>query len=533
MDGDALTIDGLPAGDWIRRATFRGSIAYLTDNVPPRELVALMGPDDIAFGNPTELYGVSLKTKGDGLFKIMSGSAWGIQTDSVDKLADHIVRSQKICKEHGIKWKRTSAATVSGMIQKACPLKPLTPRFRGMSHAGLHAGPIVHVSGGAADAIYMDRIGAYLDALRRPLPAGGWFVYRHEGIKLSRVLRRPGLIDCAVFVNHTEDTNQLPPLPAKLKNNRVCYPVGRVRGVWPSHFIKDALDRGEIEILEIYTVARCNRLQPVLQPLFDWIVKLPKDIAKPLYTRAWGKMSSNSYWTGTLARDDGRIPAFGLWWEQEARPFWTTRVPRYYRPDLAAWIVSLNHQEVINAVRQTTPETLIACHVDAIWTKDTRAGEGLAKRYPQRVSANRIRGLDTESIGKWELESRGRVRFYAPGVYTVNGDDGTEKVAACGWPYMRSPTVDSLTAWMETGRENPRYRGWEDSPKDSMDAMSIAPYLPGGMSYDASQTMPPYMGPPPARKGYWTMGGYVQDKWLAELQYRDSGESPPCGEDGL
>jgi hypothetical protein len=512
VENGELRIDGQSVSDgteWVRM--LKRSVIFVDSTVKAPHLTALMShPDDTASGQPGNVNGVTLRTITGSVKIIRGGDVWGIPARNIDELSKGMERIRTLCDDNGITWRPTAAGTSVEIAMNLCKgIGPFTgSRWRLASYAAIHAGPMTHVRGGAPRGIHIDRRSAYLAEMSEPMPNGELYLMDGE-VSVSRHLSKPGLVYCQVNVAHTEDTNQLPPLPVSTKRGRMLYPVGTFRGIWPSNMLREAVESGEIEVVKVFWSIRWTRMRPVLQPFVARMEGLPKELAKPLYTRLWGKMSAQGGWTGRLHETGKAIPSGELFWQCNARPQHSTRLPPYHRPDMAAWIVGLNHANVVRTVRATKPETLIAAHVDAIWTSDV---EGARK-------------LCGSGIGDWKEEATGRIRYYSQGRYYVQSPERT-KIGYSGWPHDNPPTLAEFARWASSHTEGKQYvRGWLTKPETDPNAKSVAPEL---ISMD-NTVINGYL---PSDSEYWASGGRFKSGWQSFLdgedKQRERNASAPC-----
>jgi hypothetical protein len=105
----------------------------------------------------------------------------------------------------------------------------------------------------------------------------------------------------------------------------------------------------------------------------------------------------------------GEVPLGGFWWGFDGIDMLDFRSPPTYRPDLAAYIAAANHTKVHSALRSLTPGSVVATHVDAVWTTDNVGAARLAAQ---------------KGIGSWTIKRRGELRFYSTGCYNHSGKLG-------------------------------------------------------------------------------------------------------------
>lgn len=349
------------------------------------------------------------------------------------------------------------------------PLGLLPSRFREMAHAAVHGGPIACMRGGSKDAVEVDITGAYLNAMCGEIPVIG--SYQHpetdewihnnyralpKHIRWDQIMARGiehGFIDATVHVS--EDLKYgLPPLPLTTDFG-MSFPRGKFRGCWTIPLLKMAVEMGEVKVLTVHHAFYPERTEKVFLPYASYLRTLPKHISKELYVKFWGKFNFNGGFVGVKLENPPEYPAIpkdGLWWHEEKIPQLSRNVTPAYRPDIAAYISSYNHMALYKASRTLKPESIVAVHVDAIWTDDIEGAERLCNQSPK------IKKFDAESgeykyvsdYGGWAIKRRGPLRFWACGVYSHAGKVGYSgldpRVHASNG---KKPTHDEVETWIQ------------------------------------------------------------------------------------
>jgi hypothetical protein len=442
-----LLIDGIPWGPWVR--LIRKAVIYADISVDfTADIVPIMTRNCYAIGKPGKITGVSIATE-TGHTKMFLSDAWGVDRASVETLRAGIERTVTLCADAGIDWRFTAANTAMYLLRGADLGIPIQTRYRTTAVAAIHAGPIIHVTGGYRNGIHIDRRAAYCAAMAsREFPGGAitpQFYPKREH------LQRPGISVATVDMPRMT----IPPLPVATKSGRTIYPYGRFRGVWTHDALRYAMEVGARVTLE-HTLLWSRRSRALAAAAIA-ISELPRDLAKPLYTRIWGKLATLGGWRGSLD-GPGEFFANGLWWHYTG-PDETTRNPPYHRPDLAAYIVGHNHTEVMRAAHSLS--SVCALHVDSIWTDDIKG-------------AIRITASNPKAIGAWKREDSGHTRYYASGQYLTHTHDGGAVAGYSGWKGDAAPTADELDKWASTPQ--PRYdapaRLWDNDPRLTIDARS-------------------------------------------------------------
>ena len=356
------------------------------------------------------------------------------------------------------------------------PLGSLPHRWREMAHAAVHGGPICCLRGGASMAAEVDIRGAYLSAMCGDIPIianyedpetgetsfNSYFAGR-QGITWDEIMEEEiehGFIDATVHVNENIKYG-MPPLPVSAGEGMI-FPRGQFRGVWTLPLLKMAVDFGEAKVLKIHNSFFTKRAEPIFLPYASYLKTLPKDISKELYVKFWGKFNFRGGWVGEksvepLERDC--VPKNKLWWYEE-RIKQLDRARPTYRPDIAAYISSYNHINLYKAMRTLDPKSIIAVHVDAIWTDDIEGAERLCDNSPKVIEIN-IKTSKPESVsdyGGWVIKKRGPLRFWGCGIYDHNGKIGFSgfdpKVHSNG----RTPTRKHIENWLKGNKDNAKTR---------------------------------------------------------------------------
>lgn len=476
-----LEVNGSIVGPWIRKRALRGYTVYCSESVTSSQLAALIeDDDDYCFGKPSHVYGASIRTASRGRITFLSGDCWGLSGDASD-CAKRLIEVSGFLDDTSFGFAQTAAACGSKIARHVAPygfLIPLPERFRKAAHASLHVGPITHVAGGGY-AAHIDRNGAFLESLFAPMPVNFWFNIPVGSESISESLDREcAIIAAEVTIHESEKTEQMPPLPVKYYGKTV-YPFGRARGVWTSKLLKMAVESGEVSIDKVLGIISTNQSSNYLMPMYRLLKRYPKSVSKPIYTRFWGKLASSSTWTGSRREPQyGDSPGFGLWWRLESKESGDLRNPMY-RPDIASFIVSSNLEEVIKTVRRTASGSLIATHIDSIWTRDIEAAREICES------------------DKWKMVGSGNIRFYGHGTYTERLSSGRSRIAVMG--LNGKPTISQLKQHISGSDTHSQYRVWSGNPTSDESAESIAPSLmfPDSIVVDCSFANPKL----------WTQGG--------------------------
>ena len=378
------------------------------------------------------------------------------------------------------------------------PLGSLPHRWREMAHAAVHGGPICCLRGGSDHAVEVDIKGAYLTAMCGEMPVIGnyedpdtgqmsfnsYFAGR-DGVTWEQIMAdgiEHGFIDATVYVNEDLEYG-MPPLPISVGEGMV-FPRGKFRGIWTLPLLKMAVDFNEAQVLKVHHSFFSRRAEQLFLPYASFLRRLPKPISKELYVKFWGKFNFRGGWVGIKqaeAPDRPCIPANGLWWYEE-RINQTDRARPTYRPDIAAYIASYNHIALYKAMRSIDPKSIIAVHVDAIWTDDLEGARRLCDNSKKvnefNIQENRLETVS--DYGGWVIKREGPLRFWACGVYDHNGKLGYSGFDAKKYSTTGKPTRSEIDNWMKVRdnnkqeRENLCCREWKDGITPGQDENAIS-----------------------------------------------------------
>lgn len=501
-----------------RRPIYKGTLWYSTMGVRPTDWVPFFQDGDVAFGpEPGEIAGVSLRC-GRGTMRVLDARCWGINEADPNRCSEELDVLAMQAMSCDIRVKPSAAATaistyldgfdgVDGRVQMC----QLPPRWRTLAHAAMQAGPVCVLRGSSPFAAHLDVHRAYLKALYDPLPVygvyrgqkiGGW--YTHDDLRWPKIRHMTGFVEATVHVRGSIGLD-LPPLPVHTMLGTI-YPTGIIRGTWSIGQVVDAEERGEIEVREVHEFCYAPILEPIFSDLADLFEHLPQPLGKHLYTRFWGKLGSRGGYVGIHSDKPikGAIPAAGLWWTYAGIETWSGKARPTYRPDLAAMVIAHNQRNVMSTVRRLKPGSVLATHVDAIWTSDTVGAAELS--------------AENSGVGSWRVKNLGPIRLYGYGAYN-HGD----RLVCSGYDRMvhGDLTVEKLEAFvrMEGVNENcdrerrtlMRSRRWTSDPAFDEAAESVP--LDIDMTGMNSRS--------PAYSVYnkeWTVGGW--HRYSADLEKR-------------
>jgi hypothetical protein len=503
---------------------------YAPDGIGAAAWARIMGPQDTSFGpKPGQALGVTFKLPQRGSYKVMSASAWGVSERDPARCLDEMTDRYVQARACDVVPRASAAATAVQVYldrwdgkNGAPSMRQLPCRWRGLAHAAMHGGPIAVLRGGAVDrkgeavdATQIDVHRAYLAALFQEVPVlgrdeagrvGGYFTTDDRRWNSIRTLT--GFVDASVRVyGDRKDPNGLPPLAVHLGAG-ATYARGLLRGTWTIAEVRDAEERGEIEILAVHQYC----FAPVTRPLFaeaaEFFSGLPQPLGKSLYQRFWGKLGSRGGFIGHKSETpvEGEIPLAGLWWRWEGIPLDSHRARSTYRPDLASFVCAHNHRNVMAALRRLSAGSVVAAHVDAVWTTDAKGAERLCPENPRP--------------GDWKIKRVGKLRFYGIGCYR-HGDH----LAASGYDAstLGRLTVERLEAWIRGDKNLHRRsvmetRRWTSDPARDIKARSRPLMLI--MDLERSRVEGPSV-----YDDFWTLNGWRRSPVITGVVSAD----PPTG----
>ncbi len=519
-DTDITRPEQVPRGMALNNQAF-----YFTSSISNSDWLEILSPEDHIFGAaPGTVTGIRIQTTDGnriGHYKLFNPSIWSIsdRDKKVPSLLD-LALLQKYAE-----FSRAGVPSINSSIAStsiACYMRiydgrdvngihyprltQLPPRWRSIAHASLHGGPIACLRGGSPDAVEIDLKAAYLDALSKPMPVvtggvednnnpSGYVTF--PGLQWDEIRYFNGFVEATVRVSDALRIG-LPPLPINTPTG-IKYPVGVFRGAWCIHLLREAEEACEVDVMHTHNYCIARRMDPYFAALSQDFSVMPKKISKQLYTRFWGKFAFKGGYSGVKSETpvDDAIPKNHFWWSDTRITQIDTGAQPTYRPDIAAFVASYNHSAMTKAIRLLKPESLIAVHVDAIWTDDI---EG-AKRV-----VDSIKGSTIVPAGSWKMKRRGKLRFWGCGVYNHDG-----KLGYSGYDryiYGR-PTADRIARWIRSSadrghlRHNRLWNGEDCTVSQS--ATSSAPTLnqknPATVLDGISMNSPS-----------WTTTGWVRDQ---------------------
>jgi len=498
-----------------------GTVWYAAPGIHSYEWASLLREGDVAFGpSPGEVMGCKIRTgaAGRGTIRVLDSRCWGVPDRDPNVCFREIQSIRAQARACDLEPKNSAAATaISAWMDRfdgkddRVSLRQLPPRWRGLAHACMHAGPAAVLRASAPFAVHIDRKKAYLAALREPMPvlglrhegkSGGF--YTHDDRRWSKIRKLEGFVEAQVRISgDPNDPAGLPSLPVHATCGTI-YPKGFVRGTWTIRAVREAEDRGEVEVVSVEQFAYAPATEPIFAELADLFEQLPQPLQKRLYTRFWGKLGSRGGYVATKSAEpiSGAIPASGLWWAWEGIEPWSPKARPTYRPDIAAFVLDANQRAVFRDLRRLAPGSVVATHVDAIWTTDL-------------VGASTLIAEGSGQTGSWRSKRHGPIRFYGIGMY-AHGD----RLACSGYnPVSRGPlTPETLAAFVRStegsqGRNLLLAREWSADPITDASATSRP------LVCDLSHHLP--VDGPDVYSEDWTPGGWYRqaDEMLARQAF--------------
>lgn len=447
IENDLLRIDGRLANP--KNSIYSGMTCYYIGNAG-NVIERLISDNDKAYkSSPKAKPSYTFTTNNGGKLRILSAEVW-TGADSAIAAEKEINTMRSAISEEGLKWAITPGSLAGRICRDNAPTRQLAPRWRQLAHSAIHQGPMVCLMGGAENAVSLDRERAFLQAIYAPVPTGDWCPVPPGA--LDAVYDLPGIIKATVRIPRERYAGMVPPLPVRLHGYTI-YPVGTVKGTWTLDMLRDAITNGYCEIETVHEIMVCQAL-PLHAVAAERIERIKdKQLRKMLYTRYWGRLAATGGYEGfrsMLFPNPRNIMGSDLHWYYFGISPTSHIAPPDYRPDHAAFISSHNHIAMNRALRKYKKDTVIATHVDCIWTNDETVNPGETLREKQR----------------------GKARFYGVGCYKVG-----EAMAAQGF----SGKLDekALETWgSKLNGGNNLYRQWHFGiePSKSEYATSDPPF---------------------------------------------------------
>lgn len=454
--GDGVIGDDRGALRWLDRTPSAPALILVAGNPSMSAIALRYGREgDVVGGGPAaNVTSLCLLQNGQEVCRIRSlQDAWGTQDaaeaqDIAQGAADLLGREAD-----------TGGAAAARLIRESVPKNQLwlPPKLQYIARDAIFQGPQSLVRGGAARATLYDQSSAYLREFYDTLPHAGVATIRRAADKPvlpSFIERRWCRVSGHLF----------PCLPTRW-GSLVRWAYGPMFGALTSRWwdvaqsepdpwvdtIAPAEER--LEARGVKWLARCA----------DRIVECDsKALRRVLYTRVWGMMSFQGYFTAPLiiCERTGRLRV-GCWTWTEARGVIT-------RPDAAAVIAAGVAIATCQAALAAGGE-LLYCGLDSVAIED----EPAIKSYPPSTAPG---DGWTRKAGTGAGESPSDFRGFATGVYYLG-----EHVAACGWTKMEEPTRETLGTFAENceaAQTTETSRVWDVSPRLSADATSMPPANP-------------------------------------------------------
>lgn len=194
-------------------------------------------------------------------------------------------------------------STVGGSVWRTAkqhldigPATWLTGRDYAQARAGYYGGR-VYVGRLLANAGYRADIhSAYPNALSKvALPFGEYATLTGQRATKAFMNERPGVYECTVLVPESE----IPPLPWRSPGDRICYPVGRMRGSWTHLELQYALDECRCRLESVHSAIVWSDEDILFAEFMSQIFSVRSAVGNKALA-AWQKWFGNSF-TGKLA----------------------------------------------------------------------------------------------------------------------------------------------------------------------------------------------------------------------------------------
>ena len=270
----------------------------------------------------------------------------------------------------------------------------------------IHQGPIVATRGYTPSAIYLDRKGAFLAAMREPLPipaAGPSLYLPSEGEVLDP--RWCGTVCAVVEVPFS----WIPPLPARSNLSKwACIQAyGTVCGQWSADILRQAVFDFGCGIVRIIAGWKAPMVSKWLAPMADRIDRLPKELRKRVYLTAWGSLLGRGYLSGKAAKPsvvDRKKPVHifpdsTLYWEE------VSVTGPNLRPDVASVLTGKNWVEMMSTIQRFGDRVSLA-HIDSVMVA-APASFRVDRDVPKGFGVKGVGALRVYGVGNYDLSGMG------------------------------------------------------------------------------------------------------------------------------
>lgn len=407
-----LLIDGEPVSELPRGRGWSQRRVYLVGPVRWDVVAGLLGPRDTLSGPRAGApQGATVACDHRGSWELMGGDAWGLPGDAAAAV-ERLAELREAVADMGWRWASTAAGLGTRLAWEVFRARgdevgQLEPRYRGLAHRALHPGPQLAVrTGELGDAVAFDRVAAYLQGMRAPVPTPGTWRAVRWGTPWGRLREREGIVTARVQVESW--TGALPPLPVQGPQGRVAWPEGEMVGTWPIGWLRWAEEAHGVTVADIVDGALCE-VSPHLEEIADLFDGVPHPrLRKLLYQRTWGRMASDGWWSASIGPEGtgAKLGGHRWGWTWAGRDRFGHQNPPHYRPDWAAWVCNHNTIEVLRACHRIPWGALHAAHVDCLWVP---AG------WEEELRWALCEG------GDWAVKARGPLTLWGVGCYEHGG----------------------------------------------------------------------------------------------------------------
>lgn len=394
-------IDGHPY-----KRSLRGMTAYYTSQCDIGLIENEMRSQDTAYAGPNSKDPIyRFRGTDGGVFTIAPYSLYGItERFPFGASFEYLVRREQV-KSAGYADKLSIGSICNEVMKRAgVDAKQLPTRYRMLATHAINQGPM-HVCMGGADYGYQyDKVAAFLNALRRPVPVPG--SYTAVRPIWPRIRRLDGFVRATAYVSPDDWAGRIPPLPMR-ERGATFHPTGYVNGYWTIPQLAQAEEMG-CTVVKVYEAITC-KVDVLHGKAADLIEKIPhKRLRKSVYLRYWGRFASAGGWTGYKympKEDRAKVNRFRwskLYWVYTGKePMTDYDMGPGYMPDHSAYIATHNCMDMALVCSAMEPYATVGAHVDAIWTD-----------RPMNMGPS------------FQVKSEGALRFYGIGTYDHNGRFG-------------------------------------------------------------------------------------------------------------
>lgn len=352
------------------------------------------------------------------LVKFSMADSWGAESSSPREAYAEIEDARETLEGvAGWALKDSAMSTLLNAVKPLLSVKYTPQRYAQAYVNAIHGGPIVHTQRNWAlgehgfrmrhhKSVMIDRRAAFLAELQKPLPVGGYSIAVNPGKLTAKLIKRPGISRGIIEIPEGSEMGFCPFLPCEGWGYHRQYRTGFVVGTWDNRLVSMALDNGaKIHWIQWVVNHKLGSELAGIAEDIEAIREVNKPLARSLYTRLWGSMSSVGGWAGYPERkpECSFKKKAGLYWRIEAPAKGQPITRPCFRPDIAAEITNGNAIEVFSVFDSLQGSY---CHVDSIVT---------------HREIDKAKEICSPKIGGWAIkwDEKTAIDVLAPGQYNV------------------------------------------------------------------------------------------------------------------